>query len=98
MRALRLTGTIGLWIVHGLAVAALFVAGIAKFGNVFMRGEILRRNQIAAIEFSARRRIVEHVVFATRLRARAAVGAPLGNHPGHEALSRIRDAQRAMHE
>ena len=33
MRALRLTGTIGLWIVHGLAVAALFVAGIAKFGN-----------------------------------------------------------------
>lgn len=33
MRTLRIAGTIGLWLVQGLAAAALFVAGIAKFGN-----------------------------------------------------------------
>jgi uncharacterized membrane protein YphA (DoxX/SURF4 family) len=33
MRATRIAGIVALWLVQGLAAAALFVAGVAKFGN-----------------------------------------------------------------
>ena len=67
-------------------------------GEVIVRAEVFGRDEIAAIELVARRRVGEDVVLAARLRARAAIGAALGDHAGHEALSRVRDAERAVDE
>ena len=60
--------------------------------------EILRRNEIAAVERVTGRGIGEGVVLATRLRARSAVGRALTDHAGHETLSGVRDAQRPVNE
>jgi hypothetical protein len=65
---------------------------------VVVRGEVLRRDQVAAVELAAGQDVVERVVLAARLDARAAVRGALADHPRHVALAAVRDAQRAVHE
>ena len=62
------------------------------------RTEVLGRDQIAAVEFGTGIEIPEHIILPARLRTRATIGAALGDHPGHIALTGVRDAQRAMDE
>src|SRR2546421_923610 len=65
---------------------------------MFIRREIRCRDEISASELYAGRGISKHVVLSARLRAGSAIRAALGDHAGHEALARVRDAQRAVHE
>ena len=60
--------------------------------------EILRRNEIAAVERVTGRCIGKGIVLPTRLRARSAVGRAFTDHAGHETLSGVRDAQRPVYE
>src|SRR5688500_4811043 len=66
--------------------------------ELIVRGEVLRRNEVSAVELRGGDRVGEDIVLTARLRARSAVRAPLADHPGHEALAGVRDAERAMHE
>lgn len=73
-------------------------AGVGDLGEMVVRAEVLRRNQIAAIELGVVLDVGEDVVLAARLRARAPIRAPLRDHAGHVALSGVGDAERAVHE
>ena len=88
--------------VLGLLLAPLDLeaadTGLGDLLQVVPGAQILRGNQVAAVELGAGVMVGEHVVLSAGLRARAAIGASLGDHPRHEALAGIRDAQRTMHE
>ncbi len=66
--------------------------------ELVVSGEVFRGDEEAAVELRAGGGVSEHVVLAARLRARAAVRAALADHAGHEALARVRDAERTVHE
>ena len=73
-------------------------AGAGDVRQMIRGREILGGDEVAAIEFRAGSDVVEHVILAAGLRARSAIRAALGDHPGHEALAAVRDAERAMNE
>ncbi len=92
---------------HGRDVLRLLLAtldleaGDAGFRDCSERvvcSEVLGGDEEAAVENVARHGIAQRVSLAARLRARAAVGAALGDHPGHVALPAVRDAERTVHE
>ena len=65
---------------------------------MIVRREILGRDQIATVECGAGRIVGKRVILAARLGTGAAIGRPLRNHPGHEALPGVRDAERTVHK
>ena len=73
-------------------------AGLRDVGKMIGRREILRGDEVAAIELGARGDVIEYVVLATGLRARAAIGTSLRDHARHEALAAVRDAEGAVNE
>jgi hypothetical protein len=66
--------------------------------QVVVGRQVLGGDEVTAVELLAGGRVGQHVVLAARLRARPAVGRALGDHPGHEALPGVRDAERAVDE
>ena len=73
-------------------------SGVGDVGEMIRRREITGRDEEPAIQLDAGVHVIEDVVLAARLRARSAIRAPLGDHPGHEALAAVGDAQRAVDE
>ena len=71
---------------------------LGDLGEVIPRAKVLCRDQVSTVEFGPGHLVAQDVVLAARLGAGTAVGGALGDHPGHEALARIRDAERAVHE
>ncbi len=88
--------------VLGLLLAPLDLeaadTGGRDLGQVIVRREVLGADQVAAVELERLVVVGEDVVLATALRARAAVGGALADHPAHVALAAVRDAERAVHE
>ena len=86
--------------VLGLLLAALDLqtpdAELGDFLKMLVGREVLGGDEIAGVERGTCRVVGQGVVLPTGLRAGTAIGRALGDHPRHEALPRIRDAERAM--
>ena len=66
--------------------------------QVLERCQVLGRDEVPPVELRAGGDVRQHVVLAAGLGAGAAVRAPLGDHPGHEALPGVGDAEGPVDE
>lgn len=76
-------------------------AGLDEVGDDIDRAEVARREQVGAglvAEHVLPLLVDERVRQAAGLRAAAAVAAAAADHAAHQALARVADAERAVHE